>query len=309
MTRVARRTLPPPRRMTGLERRWLNPQRGFLKVIERATDRLFSRHVYPHLAGIWSPYSWLLPRRFSLAEASLAPPLWPVSLGRLTILHVSDIHTGAFYRPGVLEAVLGDLMALSPDLVAVTGDIVEARASDVEGFLDELAVLAGAPLGAWYCHGNHDYYGGESERIRQGLASVGIRTLRNESVVISHAEARFVLGGIDDRILGTPDWDKMVAEHGAPHLLLAHHPDDFYEAARRGMAVVLSGHTHGGQIRFAGGRPIVRHSEFRLDEGLFVHDQTMLVVSRGLGAVGIPWRHGADPEAVWIEIVCPPSNG
>ena len=89
---------------------------------------------------------------------------------------------------------------------------------------------------------------------------------------------------------------------GPPHLLLAHHPDDFYEAERRGVALVLSGHTHGGQIRFPAGPPIIRQSRFCLDEGLYVHGSAMLAVTRGLGAVGLPWRWGADPEAVLLRI-------
>ena len=118
----------------------------------------------------------------------------------------------------------------------------------------------------------------------------------------------FVIGGIDDRTLGTPDWARLTDAHGPPHLLLAHNPDDFYEAERRGVAVMLSGHTHGGQIRFAAGPPIVRQSRFCLDEGLYVHGSTMLAVTRGLGAVGLPWRIGADPEAVLLQIRAMPSG-
>jgi predicted MPP superfamily phosphohydrolase len=68
---------------------------------------------------------------------------------------------------------------------------------------------------------------------------------------------------------------------------------------------VLSGHTHGGQIRFPAGPPLVRQSQFCLDEGLYVHGETTLVVSRGLGAVGLPWRAGAHPEAVWLRVRTP----
>jgi predicted MPP superfamily phosphohydrolase len=68
---------------------------------------------------------------------------------------------------------------------------------------------------------------------------------------------------------------------------------------------VLSGHTHGGQIRFPVGPPIVRQSRFRLDEGLYAHGGAMLVVTRGLGAVGLPWRVGADPEAVLLRVRAP----
>jgi hypothetical protein len=62
------------RRTTGRERRWLDPEGGLLKRTERIIDRLTARYVYPHLLGVWHPYCWLLPRRFSLAAATVTPP-------------------------------------------------------------------------------------------------------------------------------------------------------------------------------------------------------------------------------------------
>jgi hypothetical protein len=288
--------------MTGKERRWLDPNKGLFKVLERQIDRLVSRFVYPHLLGLWHPYTWLLPRRFSLAEISVAPSGWPWDLAPLNVLLLSDIHTGMFLHAEILSEIVGALMELRPDLVAVAGDIVTARAGDLDGFLPALAPLSRAPLGAWYCHGNHDYFGRDPAAIRERLKSIGITTLTNESVLLAHGNGRFVLGGIDDRILGRPDWDRLASEHGRPDLLLAHNPDTFYEAEARAIPLTLSGHTHGGQIRFRNGPPLVRHSRFCLDEGAYAHNSSLLVVSRGLGSVGLPWRYGADPEAVWIQI-------
>jgi uncharacterized protein len=268
-------------------------------------DRLAERYVYPHLLGVWHAYCWLLERRFEVGVATIEPPLWPRGVPDLRVLLLTDIHTGAFLKPDVLTSLLSRLMEFHPDIVAVAGDIVEGKVKDLDGFLPALTLLTRAPLGAWYCHGNHDYYTEAPDRIRDELGSIGIRTLRNESVVIDHPGASLTVGGIDDRILGEPDWERLVAMNGPPHVLLAHNPDDFYEAARRGIALVLSGHTHGGQIRFRKGPPIVRESQFCLDEGLYVHGETMLAVSRGLGAIGLPWRAGADPEAMLLSVRAP----
>jgi predicted MPP superfamily phosphohydrolase len=291
--------------MTGRERRWLNPNKGLFKVLERRLDLLVSRFLYPHLLGVWNPYSSLLARQFSLAEISISPAGWPRDLARLRVLLLSDIHTGIFLKPEVLSQIASSLMKLQPDLVAVAGDVVTGRPNDLDGFLPALAPLSRAPLGAWYCYGNHDYFGGDPEEVGEALGSIGITTLRNESVVLAHRDGSFVLGGIDDRILGKPDWNRLVSEHGPPHLLLAHHPDFFYEAEACGVALTLSGHTHGGQIRFPNGPPIVRQSRFCLDEGAYAYNSSLLIVSRGLGSVGLPWRYGADPEAVLIEITPP----
>ena len=293
--------------MTGKEQRWINPNKGMLKLLERNVDIVVSRFLYPHLSAIWNPYSWLLGKRFALAETSLSPQGWPDKLPTLKVLLISDIHCGIFLKSETLTKIISSLIELKPNLVAIAGDIVTGHPSDLNEFLDALAPLSQAPLGAWYCHGNHDYFSGDPEDIRKTLKSIGITTLKNESVLLTYGNSSFVLGGIDDRILGTPDWEKMSSRHGTPHLLLAHNPDFFYEAEVRQIPLTLSGHTHGGQIRLPHRAPILRQSRFCLDEGNFAFRSSLLVVSRGLGSVGLPWRWGADPEAVLIEIV-PPSR-
>lgn len=266
-------------------------------------DRLVSRFLYPHLSAIWNPYTWLIGRRFRVAETTVSPPCWPRALPPTRVLLLSDIHCGIFIKPETLAEIVKFLMQLDPDLVVVAGDIVTGHAREVRPFLNALAPLSRAPLGAWFCFGNHDYFGGDPEEIRKDLHSVGIITLKNESVRISHGTGGFVLGGIDDLILGKPDWARMMSELGAPDILLAHNPDHFYAAEARGVPLVLSGHTHGGQIRLPHGRPIIRQSRFCLDEGVYSFQSSLLVVSRGLGSILLPWRWGADPEAVMIEIV------
>ncbi|MGH7826762.1 MAG: metallophosphoesterase [Candidatus Binatia bacterium] len=300
-----RRQLAPPRQMTGKEHRWVNPNNGWLKVLERKADILISRFLYPRLTSFWNPYSWLLERRFSLGEISVSPNGWPKDLGPLRVLLISDIHTGIFLVPDTLSKIIVSLMELEPDLVAVAGDVVTGHSSEVKPFLEALAPLSQAPLGAWFCYGNHDYFGGDPEEIRSALRSAGITTLKNETVVVKYAGGSFVLGGIDDRIFGRPDWEGLLSGHGSPHLLLAHNPDQFYEAAARGVPLTLSGHTHGGQIRLPTGPPIIRQSKFCLDEGAYAFRSSLLVVSRGMGSVLLPWRWGADPEAVLIEIIPP----
>ena len=298
-----RQKLAPPKLLSGKERRRLNPNHGLVKLFERNMDRLISRFLYPHLSVIWNPYAWLIERRFRVAETTLSPAHWPQELPPLRVLLLSDIHCGIFLKPEILTKVVKFLMQLEPDLVVVTGDIVTGHSREVRPFLDALAPLSRARRGAWFCFGNHDYFGGDPEEIRKGLHGICINTLKNESVKISHGTGSFVLGGIDDLILGKPDWPRLMSELGAPHILLSHNPDIFYDAAAHGVALVLSGHTHGGQIRFPNGPPIIRQSRFCLDEGAYSFQSSLLVVTRGLGSILLPWRWGADPEAVMIEIV------
>lgn len=302
---LRRRRLAPPRAMTGKERRRMNPNRGWIKLCERYADITISRFIYPLLGRVWNPYSWQLERRFELAETQLSPSGWPAGLAPLRVLLITDIHAGIFLHPETLWRIVHQLMAQAPDLVVIGGDLVTGHVSEAERILDCLTPLTKAPLGAWYCMGNHDYFGGDPEELRNDLAAIGIRTLKNDSAIIEHGSGNFVLGGIDDRIMGQPNWDQLLAKHGPPHLLMAHNPDHFYEAEQRAVPLILSGHTHGGQIRWSNGPAIIRQSRFCLDEGLYSYGKSLLVVSRGLGSIVLPLRWGADAEAVMIEIVPP----
>jgi hypothetical protein len=299
------RPLAPPRIMTGRERRRLNPNRGLIKLCERYLDMVVSRFVFPWFGHLWSPYCRVLERSFCLAKATLAPAGWPRGLPPLRLLLITDVHAGIFLKPQTLWEIVRALMETRPDLVLLGGDLVTGHTSEATPYLPALAHLTAAPLGAWFCFGNHDYFGGDPEELRENLSAVGIKTLKNESVALDHHGGRFLLGGIDDRILGKPDWTAITAKHGVPHILLAHNPDFFYEAQAQGVPLTLSGHTHGGQIRFPNGPAIIRQSRYCLDEGVYAYRASLLVVSRGLGSVALPFRWGADPEAVLIEVVPP----
>jgi predicted MPP superfamily phosphohydrolase len=123
-------------------------------------------------------------------------------------------------------------------------------------------------------------------------------------VRIESAGATMRLAGVDDWNVGNPDLDAALAgcARSEPVVLLSHNPDAAVEAARRGVAAVLSGHTHGGQIRIPGLPVLVRMSRFRLDEGRYRIGDTEVVVSRGLGVVGLPVRVACPPEAVLLTL-------
>ena len=90
--------------------------------------------------------------------------------------------------------------------------MVTGHASEVRQILDMLAPLAKAPLGAWFCFGNHDYFGGDPEELRTSLAAIGISDTQKREHVTDSRRGNFVLGGIDDRIMGKPDWDSLLSE-------------------------------------------------------------------------------------------------
>jgi predicted MPP superfamily phosphohydrolase len=111
------------------------------------------------MGHVWNPYSWLLERRFALAETKLAPPGWPTGLKPLSVLLITDIHAGIFLTPESFEGILHGLMQTKPDLVVICGDMVSGHTDEAIGILDGLSSDPSAAH-AWFCFGNHDYYGG-----------------------------------------------------------------------------------------------------------------------------------------------------
>src|SRR5258706_7408184 len=157
--------------MTGQERRWMNPNRGVIKRCERAMDMLFSRFLYPCFGHLWNPYSWILSRRYVVAEPKLARAGWPSALPPLRVLLITDIHAGIFLKPESLGQIIRELVRLKPDLVVIGGDLVSGHVSEAAAILAALSALKSAPLGAWFCFGNTDCFGGDPDELQRDLAN------------------------------------------------------------------------------------------------------------------------------------------
>jgi predicted MPP superfamily phosphohydrolase len=293
--------MPPPARAVRRRRPWFHPRRGWLRRLERSVSRWLGARVYPHVPGIALPYGYLLRRDLTLSEAEVDLSDLPAAFDGLRILVVSDVHVGPFVSPAVIGETFARLLALRPDLILLPGDMISSRTEEIGPFASAFRALA-APLGVYAVLGNHDHYGGDPARVREILAGLGTRVLHNESIRLNRGGAALSLAGVDDLLLGSPDLQAALAGTEPPVVLLSHNPDMLFRAARRKVALVLSGHTHGGQIRVPGLPVLVRQSRYRLDEGRYRAGDTELIVSRGLGAVALPWRAGCPPEAVLLRL-------
>lgn len=307
---LGRTVLPAPSPARARLRRFFDPRSGWFRNLERTTNHLLSRHLYPRIPWIDLPYSLQLERHLTVSEATLAVSGLAEGLSGLRVLLITDVHAGPFLKPRVLERVFEKLLSLHPDLVLLGGDVATSRTDEIEPFAAALRMLR-APLGAFAVLGNHDYYTGDPGFVARAVEAAGLRLLRNASVVVERGGGRLILAGVDDLHSGRPDLDAALAAarrwggpgSRPPVLLLSHNPDLFFEAARAGVAVVLSGHTHGGQIRIPRLPVIARQSRYRLDEGRYAADGAELVVSRGLGVTGMPVRVQCPPEAVLLHLV------
>jgi predicted MPP superfamily phosphohydrolase len=220
----------------------------------------------------------------------------PRALQGLRCVQLSDLHAGPCLGPGDLSDVVDSVNALEADFVFLTGDLISTAWTEALEILDDLARIR-ARVAALGVFGNHDYHGRNEGRIAEAYAQRGIRFLRNEC-------ARFELGGAGVAVVGLEDLEEAKAVDlerarrgvlpGDLELVLCHNPLGALRLARPGCAAVFSGHTHGGQLslpvlwRFGPGHPGLR---VRLGP-------TTLIVSRGLGTVGLPFRLGAPTDFV-----------
>ena len=228
-----------------------------------------------------------------LERIELRVPNWPAALDGFRIVQISDLHIGPILDRRFAAAVVARCNALRPDLVAITGDLVDG---DVAHIGDEVAPLTAlhAAHGVYFVTGNHDYYSGADAWVAR-VEGLGIRALRNQRVTIGSGDGAFDLAGVEDHhahlVSATHREDLAAALAGRdpqrPVVLLAHDPLTFKRSARAGIALQLSGHTHGGQIWPF--RYVVRLSTPYV-AGHYRQHGAQLYVSRGTGFWGPAMR-------------------
>jgi predicted MPP superfamily phosphohydrolase len=220
------------------------------------------------------------------------------------IAHISDLHIGPWTPRAWGMRWSRAVNDLACDLVVVTGDLVTNGSAFHEDAADVIGALR-AKDGVVVAMGNHDYYG-DGEGLIRKLRARGVRVLRNESEDLVRGDARLCLAGLDDRASRRSSLDRALEDRteGDATVLLAHDPVDFRAACGRGVDVVLSGHTHGGQLAVPG---LARHANigrFSREHTLGVYERgdSRLVVHPGLGTSGPPVRIGAAPAILAITL-------
>ena len=255
-------------------------------------------------------------RRLRVTRLTLPLRNLPAALDGLRIVQISDIHLGDNLTTRQLAQFVQRVNALQPDLVCITGDIVDAPYTDVDVLLPRLANLR-AVHGVIAILGNHDHYSG-ADRVETRLRQLTRFTvLRDACTSITVGDARLHIVGLDDR---GRDWARGVPAvayldsvlpglpEREPVLLLCHRPDIFPQAAAGGVALTLSGHTHGGQLGVPWFNGRVRNlAEFitRFDRGLYEHGGSYLYVNCGLGVTGQRIRLCTPREITLIEARSP----
>ncbi len=210
----------------------------------------------------------------------------PQELAGFRLVQISDVHIGALLRKDWVSHVVDRIRALSPDLVAITGDLVDGSVAELRDHVAPLSRIE-AKHGVYFTTGNHEYYSGVEDWYAH-LPTLGVRPLRNERVEIAPG---LDLAGIEDPT-GAPDLSRALKGRDPSRalVLLAHQPRQFIEAAKHGVSLTLSGHTHGGQI-------------WPYLAGLHLRGEAQLYVSRGTGFWGPPMRVFAPAEITLLRLM------
>ena len=254
-------------------------------------------------AAGWEPF------RPVLEKVEVALPRLPPALDGLTIAHLSDLHVQPGFPAVRLRPIVDSVNALRPDLIALTGDYVndsyrQENGEHLRAGLEQLAGLR-APLGVFASFGNHDFPPPPADPPRRFWEAAGIIPLLDETITLRRGGARLYVTGLRSALV-RPTWPGLylarVPAEGV-RLLLWHEPDRAEEAAQAGADLMLSGHTHGGQVRLPFAGPLVLPPQGRrYPAGLYEIGGMPLYVTRGIGMLPPLVRLNCPPEITLLTL-------
>lgn len=228
----------------------------------------------------------------------------PKNLEGLRLVHLSDIHHSPFTDIEHISRAVSIANSLQPDMFVLTGDYVSHESSYIAPVAEVLGKLE-SEFGTFACLGNHDHWT-DAEMVTNSMRETNITVLINEGFRFTAKDASFWLAGVDDYMVGKTDL-RAALRGSFPDemtMLLAHNPIIVRRAARVGVDLMLSGHTHGGQIKLRWGDEKRILPRRKLKNGLYRRKNTQIYITRGIGTVVLPVRYGCPPEISLLELQC-----
>ena len=237
----------------------------------------------------------------------------PEAFDGYRIAHISDLHNTQIGDNN--EKLLETIRKAGPDIIAITGDLIDSRNTNIEialHFAEEAMKIAPC----YYVTGNHEARILEYDDLKSGLTGLGIVVLEDERLEIQRLGEKIEVIGVNDPSFET---NYLFGDAAAVlrlklqeyknedtyTVLLSHRPELLETYAQCGVDLVLSGHAHGGQVRipFVGGLVAPNQGLFpKYDAGMFIKENTTMIVSRGIGNSIIPIRVNNRPEVILIEL-------
>ncbi len=277
-------------------------------VFARLTRRRPERYQWRKTFAAMVQAAFVEAHQFEITRPQIRIPKLPRAFHGLRLAQLSDLHHSPFLSDAEIAEAVRHTNALQPDLIVLTGDYISHAREYIGACARTLGQLR-APLGVFAVLGNHDHWT-DGPQMAAALAAQNIRVLTNENLKLERDGAHIRLLGIDDILTKQADFPLALAgtSRDETRILLSHNPTIIREAARAGIDLVLSGHTHGGQInwRLLTGREerrrwLVRKSR-RFMRGHSQLGETQIYVNRGLGTVIAPLRYGCPPEITLLEL-------
>jgi predicted MPP superfamily phosphohydrolase len=232
-----------------------------------------------------------------VTREDLAVAGWPEALNGLRIGFLSDLHRSGTVSHQMIATAVSLLMADAPDLVILGGDYVTNRDRRYAQPAAEALAGLSATEGVYAVLGNHD----DERDVPAALTNAGFIVLRDARTQISIRGEAIDLAGIRYWTRRVPDITRVIRGASPTLILLAHTPSRLFEAAALSVPLMLSGHTHGGQIVVPGFGALAAR-EFPVVKGQARRDNTTVFVTRGVGTVYIPVRINCPPEVAVLTI-------
>ena len=267
----------------------------------------------PFVAGAYGAFYGRL--NLETTHHRIRLPLLPKAFEGFRIVQLSDIHISPFMSAQEIRKYIEIANQLRGDLVALTGDFLTYDPGTQAAVVQAVSALK-APFGVLGCLGNHEYMTETEESITRLLAMEKIRILRQERVPIESNGERLNIIGIDyQQARFSTDHEGHLVDHymegneklvmpGAVNILLNHNPNAFDRAAKLGVDLMLSGHTHGGQLSLELLHRGLCLSRFvtPYTSGWYEKTGSQLYVNRGIGTISPSIRLGARPEITVLEL-------
>jgi len=247
---------------------------------------------------------WASGDRFVVNNERIWLDALPEAFSGLRVVQISDIHHGLFLPEPWLAEAVQQTNRLRPDIVVLTGDFVTYSRANIEPAAEILSRLR-ARYGVLAVLGNHDFRVG-ADAVTAALRRKRIEVLRNQHITVQFGGSSLYVAGVDDYGYGA---DVRRAVRGIPRdaatILLAHNPRIIHLASRHGVSLVLSGHTHGGQVNLPLLGTVYGRSPERLRYkiGWDRLGATQIYVSRGIGTIVLPWRVRCPAEITHLELL------
>lgn len=278
----------------------------------------FSSKKYIILASIivlLGCFSYFQNNSIVISKYNVASNKLPKVFDNFKIVQISDLHNKVFYKDN--NTLVKKIESQNPDIIVITGDLVDRRKYNEENalsFIDKISSIA--PI--YYVNGNHEGWSGKFESLEKELKERGVIVLRNQSLYYEKDKEKLVILGVDDPAFNTASHFKDymnediikkeltdINDDEKFRILLSHRPELFQLYVNNKIDLAFTGHAHGGQVILPLLGGIVSPNQGfwpKYYKGMYEKNDTVMVVSRGLGNSIIPQRIFNRPEIVAVTL-------